>query len=82
MNIEEFNVKTKTDFIEFVHLLLKDLKDNPEKWENKTLPDYLEAIIAWTEDMEGYYINNDLRIPTDVSWSVMADILQAASVYE
>lgn len=72
----------RVNFIRFIHMLLKDLKDNPEEWENKTLRDYLEAMAAWAEDMKGYYINNNLKIPNDVNWSVMADILQAASVYE
>lgn len=40
--------------------LINDLKVNPDKWENKSLLEYLEAIQSWTDDMEGYYVNNNL----------------------
>lgn len=76
------NIKSKTDFIDFVESLAKDLRNNPEEWENKTLPEFLGAIASWTEDMEGYYINNNLPIPDNVNWKVMADILAAAKMYE
>jgi len=76
------SIKTKADFISFIHFLLEDLKNNSEDWENKTLPEYLETIASWTDDMEGYYINNDLPIPENVDWKVFADILLAAKMYE
>jgi len=81
MNIVN-SVKTKADFISFIHFLLQDLKSNSEDWENKTLPEYLEAIASWTDDMEGYYVNNNLPIPDNVDWKVFADILVAAKMYE
>jgi len=76
------SIKTKADFINFIHFLLEDLKNNSEDWENKTLPEFLEAIAGWTDDMEGYYINNDLPIPDNVDWKLFADILVAAKMYE
>ncbi len=76
------SIKSKTDFIGFVELLLEDLRSNPEEWENKTLPDFLEAVASWTEDMEGYYINNNLPIPENINWKVFADIFAAAKIYE
>lgn len=78
----EKKIETKDDFIRFLESHLDDLKNHPNDWENKTLPDYLEAIINWTEDMEGYYINNHLPIPNNVNWKVFADILIAAKIYE
>ncbi|HWW38554.1 DUF7660 family protein [Pedobacter sp.] len=76
------SIKTKADFISFIHFLLEDLKSNSEDWENKTLPEYLKAIASWTDDMDGYYINNNLPIPDNVDWKVFADILLAAKMYE
>ncbi len=76
------NINSKADFVGFVELLVEDLKNNPAKWRNKTLPEFLEAMANWTEDMEGYYINNNLSIPNNVNWKVIADILIAAKMYE
>lgn len=76
------NIKTRADFVGFVKFLIGDLKNNSEEWENKTLSGYLEAIASWTEDMDGYYINNNLPIPENINWKVFADILIAAKMYE
>jgi hypothetical protein len=75
-------LNTKEDFISFLELLVQDLKLNPSKWANNSLESYLEAAISWTEDMEGYYQNNNLPIPQNVDWKVFANILIAAKMYE
>ncbi len=75
-------INSKDDFITFVELLSNDLKNNSDEWENKSLPDYLEAIGSWTHDMEGYYENNHLEIPKNIDWKVFANILMAAKMYE
>ena len=76
------NVKSKKDFIEFVEGLIRDLNDNPDDWENKSLGSYLEALGSWTESMENYYINTGQPVPKEINWKVFADILMAASMYE
>lgn len=75
-------ISSKEDFINFVELLVSNLKNNPEEWTNKTLPEYLESISSWTEDMEGYYQNNSMPIPENINWKVFANILIAAKMYE
>ena len=75
-------IHSKEDFINFVELLVSNLKSNPEEWTNKTLSEYLESISSWTEDMEGYYQNNSIAIPENVDWKVFANILIAAKMYE
>ncbi|WP_293953335.1 MULTISPECIES: DUF7660 family protein [unclassified Sphingobacterium] len=75
-------IKSKEDFVNFVELLVSNLKSNPEEWTNKSLPEYLESISSWTEDMEGYYQNNDMPIPENINWKVFANILIAAKMYE
>lgn len=75
-------INSKEDFVNFVELLISNLKSNPEEWTNKTLPEYLESISSWTEDMEGYYQNNDMPIPENINWKVFANILIAAKMYE
>lgn len=76
------SIKEKEDFIRFIELLLKDYKNNPETWENKTIESYLEAMQSWIEDMDGYYINNNLPIPENVNWKTFSEILIAAKMYE
>jgi hypothetical protein len=75
-------VASKEDFINFIQLLILDLATKPHEWENKDLPNYLDAIASWAEDMEGYYINNALPVPENVDWKTFANILYAAKVYE
>lgn len=84
MNLKEKieGLKDKQDFVMFMEILVKDLKENPDAWENKSLESYLEAIANWVEDMEGYYINNNLPLPEGIDWKVFANILAAAKIYE
>ncbi|KAA8999078.1 hypothetical protein FJU30_15045 [Affinibrenneria salicis] len=73
---------TKDDVIKLIYRLASDRRDNPEQWENRDLSCYLEAMASWIEDMDGFYENTGRRAPGDISWSVLADILQAAKIYE
>lgn len=75
-------INTKEDFVSFVELLVSNLNSNPNEWTNKTLPEYLESIASWTEDMDGYYQNKNIPTPENVNWKVFASILIAAKMYE
>lgn len=75
-------ISSKEDFVSFMELLVSDFNNNPNEWTNKTLLEYLEGIASWTEDMEGYYKNNNIPIPENVNWKVFANILIAAKMYE
>jgi len=75
-------VKTKEELVKLISGLAKNIKENPDEWENKDLSTYLEAIASWIEDMDGYYENTNQPFPKDTNWSVFADILMAARVYE
>ncbi|MEQ9861123.1 hypothetical protein OI450_03590 [Pectobacterium cacticida] len=79
---ELFPISSKDDLVKLISALAKDFKENPDEWENKDLPSYLEAIASWIEDMDGYYENTNQPIPKDTNWKVFADILMAAKVYE
>ena len=75
-------IEDKASFLVFMSLLIKDFKENPDEWANKKLNDYLEAIQSWTEDMDGYFQNNNLPIPEKINWKIFATILIAAKIYE
>ena len=81
--INDFKVTDRQTFIKFLDLLLKDFLDNPESWENKTLPNFLEALSAYTEDVQGYYNNMKLNVNADKpDLSTFSDIFKGAKIYE
>lgn len=47
------DVKSRKDLIKFINQLRMDLQINKGKWENVTLEDYLEAMEAWVNGMDG-----------------------------
>jgi hypothetical protein len=76
-------VQTRRDFLQYIQTLQSDLQNNPDSWENKTLPDFLEALAAYAEDIDGYYTNQKIPINADTaSWRVFADIFAGAKLYE
>jgi len=78
-----FKVKTREDFIKFLNLLLKDYYEDPASWENKPLPEFLRAMGAFSESMQGYYNNTKQNVDADEpNWGTFADMFRAAKVYE
>jgi len=81
MDINDFagSVKSKEDFIVFLQKLQEDLLVNPNEWENVQLDRYLEA-------MEAFLASSTEKslVPMDFtpSWSMFAQVMIAASVYE
>lgn len=79
---EDKKVNSRIEFVTFLQAFREDLKHNPEKWENGDLSSFLEAMAAWIEDMEGFYLNQNRPVPDQPTWNVLAEILLAARVYE
>ena len=75
-------VQSRQDLIAFIAALRRDLERNEPEWENPTLDRYLEALAAWTEDMDGYFRNRGEEVPAEPSWRLIADMLYAAHIYE
>ena len=75
-------LNSREDFVDFIQSLRQDYEQAPEEWENRSLPDYLEALAAWTGSMYNYYKNNKLPNPPEENWRVFAEILLAAKYYE
>jgi hypothetical protein len=84
MTLDEYHdaIRSREDFVAFVHALSRDLHTNREAWENDSLERFLEALGAWVEDMDGYYINQGKPAPLQPDWKILGDILMAAAVYE
>ncbi|WP_088011735.1 DUF7660 family protein [Gottfriedia acidiceleris] len=57
MNEKIDGVNSREDLIRLIFDLRMDIQNNRGKWENITLENYLEAMEAWVNDMDGYYLN-------------------------
>jgi hypothetical protein len=80
-NRSVYRMESRSDLIQFIYALQDDLKQRPKEWENTDLNTYLGALFLG--DAHGYYLNRKEDVNADVpSWRLLADSLQAASVYE
>jgi len=75
-------VQSCEEFATFVRSLRQNLLEHSADWENANLPEFLEAMAAWVEDMQGYFTNKGTRMPAQPNWSIFAQILAAARQYE
>jgi len=76
------SVGSRDDFVEFIGALRHDLATHPEEWQSLTLDSFFEALSAWMQDMDGYYQNNRLAVPTSPNWKHVAEMMLAAKYYE
>ena len=75
-------IRSRADFINFIHALRQNLVEKPGEWENRDLPAFLDALAAWVEDMDGYYRNRGQAVPDQPTWLTLGHMLLAAKVYE
>ena len=74
-------IQSRSDFAAFALALSESLKRDPAAFENRTLENFLEALAAWTKDMDGVFRNEGKETPQP-GWSLFARILAAATSYE
>ena len=73
-------IESKADFIHFLNVLSKDFEKNPDEWENKTIPSFLEQMAGWVED---YSTSPANAIAWDtIQFRVFAQILYMGKMYE
>jgi hypothetical protein len=81
--IDDFKVTDRETFVKFIEELRNDFLENPDKWENKTLPDFLEALSSYAQDIQGYYNNTHQNINADKpDWKTFSEIFKGARIYE
>lgn len=82
-SINNFKVTDRKTFANFIKMLREDFLENPHMWENKSLPDFLEALSSYTEEIQGYYDNTNQVINADnADWNIFSDIFKGARIYE
>lgn len=81
MSIYEFaeKIRDKNDFVIFLKMFLDDYQNNSEKWENVELDYYLEAMSAFLESSTEKSL---VKMDFTPSWSLFAQIMIVASIYE
>jgi hypothetical protein len=75
-------VTTREDLAAFVASLAREARQLPNTWENTDLQSFLEALAAWINDMDGYFLNQGEPAPEQPSWRTVAQMLAAARTYE
>lgn len=75
-------VCSRDGFLEFLFAFIVDFEDNGGAWENAEISSFLAAMVAWGEDMDGFYINNNEDASQLSPWRIVADMLMAARSYE
>lgn len=74
---------TRGNFISFVEILRADFLAEPDKWTNKTINDYLEAVARYAQDIQGYYDNTGQAVDAhNPDRKTFADIMKGATIYE
>jgi hypothetical protein len=69
--------------VRFVKDLLHDYRTEGGGWENHDLESFLEALAAYTQDIDGYYENEGIDVnPNEPSWRLFSDMLYGARMYE
>lgn len=76
------SIMNKEDFLCFMEKLKEDSQLNGEEWENKEIYSYLAGISSWLEDMEGYFHNMGMVMPTDIDWQFIATLFYVGKIYE
>ncbi|MEU5771495.1 hypothetical protein ABZ782_36905 [Streptomyces asoensis] len=75
-------VRTRADLVSYIRQLSQEAQVPSSGWENQSLDCYLEALSAWTNDMDGYFGNRGEPVPDGPDWSLIASMLRAACFYE
>jgi hypothetical protein len=78
---ERTRIESRQELISLIFRLLDE--NDAIEWENETAYSFLQALAAWLNDADSFYLNiNESRDPNNASWQLFADALQAAAVYE
>jgi broad specificity phosphatase PhoE len=77
----DYPVESRGDLMNVLNSLAVLHETSPGQWENPTIAAYLDAIVRWIEDSDGYYRNRGEEPPGE-SWRFMADALRAGRFYE
>ena len=59
-----------------------ELENHPERWQNPSLPEFLEATADWVESTDQFYRSQGRQSPENRPWEMFAGIRLAARINE
>jgi hypothetical protein len=74
-------INSKIAFLAFMKTFAAEANRDAATWENNTIESYLNSMSAWLDDCDGFYGNNEEKVPSSV-WQIIADMLVAGGDYE
>ncbi|MES4890257.1 hypothetical protein [Streptomyces sp. NPDC096012] len=75
-------VGSREELAAFVRSLRLSYAEEGSSWENADLPSFLDALVSWIDDADGWYGNTGRELPPGGDWTFFARALQAATMYE
>jgi hypothetical protein len=73
-------VRHKDRLVATVRDLLADWSAGPPiNWDNRTVPEYLEALVTWLDESDAYYASRATPVPWN-GWLVMEHAMRSATV--
>ena len=77
------NINSLDEFIVFVDLLKKNYGEQRDEWENDNIETYLNGIVSFLYNIDGYYYNKKENVNLDQpTWRIVARILLAARIFD
>ena len=76
------DINSKEEFMKFLMELQQDKEQKSDEWENADITSYLEAIRSWVNDMDGYFENMNITMPTNINWKFIATLFYVGKIYE
>ena len=82
MALDPSAVHSREELSEFLSELARRIDNGSIDLENASATRYVDAAAGWAADLEGYFVNRGEPVPDEPSWSLVASIFLAATMYE
>jgi predicted transcriptional regulator len=80
--LDPSTIRSRNDLSEFLGELARRVDSGSIEIDNPSASHFIEAAAGWTADLEGFFLNRGETVPEEPSWSLVASIFLAATVYE
>ncbi len=80
--LDPSTVSNREELSDFLSELARRIDAGGIDLENPSTSRYVDAAAGWTADLEGFFVNRGEPVPEVPSWSLVASIFLAATVYE
>lgn len=75
-------VETREELIEFLEALMEDVRKNRAEWRGNDKLDYfLDGVSGWLANLEGWCKNNNIPLPEQPTWRLVAQMFMAGKYF-